>query len=165
VWIQNRTAPYGIWVYDPDTGTDVTYAAGAIPDPYSYSDFTGYNRNVFTMPSNAEFFREYGVDDPACAPGLVPSWGDLTFSAITVNSYIEFYAQVASDPGDLALAPHISLGTTPPDASPIYVNDLIPLNQRFLPYIRITAALRSIDGSTSPVLGQMGLDWACVDAT
>lgn len=165
VWVQNR-AGNNIRVHDPDgVLPDVTYpVAGAFGQPYSYSDFTGYSRNSFTLGGTAELFREYGVLDPACAPGSSPVWGDLSWTAVTINSHIDFFAQVATDPTLLDAAPRTSLGSAPIDASPIFVNDLLPPNLRFAQYIRIIASLESDDGVTSPIMQSLGLDWSCQES-
>lgn len=164
VWIQNRNTN-NIYVWDPDTSVGVTYpTSGAFGQPYSYSDFTGYSRTSFTLGGTAEFFREYGVDSPACPAASSPVWGDLTWTAVTINSHIDFFAQIATDPALLDAAPRIMLGSAPVDSPPIYVNDLVPFNLRSAAYIRIIASLESNDGVTSPILTGLGLDWNCVES-
>jgi len=164
VWIQNRNTD-NIYVWDPETAMASTYpSSGAFGQPYSYSDFTGYSRSTFTLAGTSEYYREYGVDAPACAAASSPVWGDLTWTATTTNSHIDFFAQAATDPALLDAAARIPLGSAPVDASPIFVNDLLPPNLRFAQYIRIIAALESDDGTTSPILQSLGLDWSCQES-
>lgn len=157
--------PWEIVVYDPDTGITDTYpTTGSFARPEALSDFTGYQRSAFTLRGTSTFTREYGVLDPACPVGSAPVWGDLTWSATTTDARINFYAVVASDVPGLDAATPVYLGSTETDASPIFVDDLLPVSLRGAPYIRITAALQSLDGLTSPVLEQLGLDWNCFDS-
>jgi len=154
----------GIVVYDPATGTWVTYpTTGAFPDPYTYSDFSGYQRSAFTLRGRSEYYRDFGVNAPACPPATTPVWGDLTWTAVTVNSQINFYAQAATDPALLDAAPRVFLGSSS-DAPPLYVNDDLPINLRTAPYLRITSELLSLDGVTSAVLTGLNLDWQCFES-
>lgn len=157
--------PWVILTYDPDTGTVEEYpTTGAFARPEALSDFTGYQRDAFTLRGTATFTRDYGVLDQACPAGSIPVWGDLTWTATTVNSRIDFTAQVASDAAGLDVAAPVYLGSSQTDTSPIFVSDLLPVNLRGSPMIRITAGLQSNDGITSPVLQSMGLDWNCYES-
>jgi hypothetical protein len=154
----------GVFVipYDPATGTWLPEypTTGAFPTPHALSDFTGYQRNSFTLQGTGEFHRDYGVLDPACPPASTPVWGDLSWTAVTVNSRIDFYATVTDDPATLPTAPRVLIGSSL-DASPIFIHSQLPIPVRFGRYIRITAAMVSLDGLTSPVLASMFLDWNC----
>jgi hypothetical protein len=164
VWAQNRSSN-NIYVYDPETATGVTYpSSGGFAQPYSYSDFTGYTRNSFALAGTSEYWRDYGVASPACPAGSAPVWGDLSWTATTVNSEITFYAIASTAPANLDTDPRQLLGAVPPTASPIFVNDLLPPNLRYAGYLRILAVLRSLDGLTSPVLQSVTLDWNCIES-
>jgi streptogramin lyase len=164
IWAVNHETD-NIAVYDPEAATFVQYpTTGTLPIPYTYSDFTGYQRAAFTVIGTSEYFRDYGVDAPACGLAAAPVWGDLTWSAITINSRITFHIQVSHDLSTLALAPRIEIGNTDTDTSPIYVSDFVPANLLYARYIRVVAELESTDGITSPILAAMGLDWNCVES-
>lgn len=154
----------GIVVYDPATLTWVTYpTTGAFPDPYTYSDFSGYQRSAFTLRGRSEYYRDFGVNAPACPPATTPVWGDLNWTAVTVNSQINFYAQAAANPADLAAAPSVFIGSST-DPAPLYINDVLPPNLRSASYLRITSELLSLDGVTSAVLTSLDLDWQCFES-
>ena len=164
VWAQNRNSN-DIYVWDPNTSSGTNYpVAGAFGQPYSYSDFTGYTRNSFALAATAEFWRDFGVSSPACPVGSSPVWGDLTWTAITTNSQISFYAVASTDPTNLDTDPRQPLGVAPADSPPIFVNDLLPVGLRYASYLRIVAVLESLDGITSPVLQDMSFDWDCLEA-
>ncbi len=158
-------APWYVLPYDIAAGTWTPEfpTTGAFLEPNAISDFTGYQRLAFTLQGSGELWRDYGVIDPACPVGSTPVWGDLSWSAITVNSRIDFYATVTDDPATLGTAPRVFVGSTS-DASPIFVNSQLPISVRSGRYARITAQLQTLDGTTSPVLENLRLDWNCYES-
>lgn len=158
--------PWVVLPYDPvaDTWLPTWPTTGpAFPRPHALSDFTGYQRLAFTLQGSGEFYRDYGVIDPACPPATTPVWGDLDWTAITVDSRIDFYAVVTDDPATLGTAQRVYIGSTQ-DAAPLFVNDALPIPSRSGRYARIIAELQSLDGVTSPVLQTLRLDWNCYES-
>ncbi len=168
IWAGN-SGSNNITVYDPDLDTLATYATtpARLYSPRSVSDFTGYQRSVFTI-TEGSFWTDYGTAFEICPAGTQTVWGDLRWSAVVpANTTIRWEAQPALSPADLPGAPIVVLGTAPADAAPLYVQDALDaaglVGGRY-PYLRITAVLTSLDGVASPLLTSQQIDWACVDA-
>jgi hypothetical protein len=168
VWTGNNGSN-NITVYDPDLDTLLVYPTTPAPmySPHAVSDFTGYQRSVFTV-TEGSFWTDYGTAFQPCPAGTETIWGDLRWTAVVpVNTTIRWEAQAALTEPELPGAPIVVLGTAPADASPLYVQDALDaggLVGRRYPYLRITAVLTSLDGVASPLLTSQQIDWACLDS-
>ena len=166
IWAVNQGSE-DIAVYDPEDGSVVTYpsTAWSLPLPYTYSDFTGYQRAVFSDRSG-EYWHDYGVSAPACPLAQAPTWGDLTWRAtVPEGTRLRFYVQASDDATALPFAPRTLIGTVPADSPPIYVDDYLSEANRRSPFVRIVAELFSSEHDRTPVLDYLRLDWVCVDET
>lgn len=168
IWAVNK-ASNNITVYKPETGVFVTYPStvARLPYPYTYSDFTGYIRSVFT-DDEGSYFQDYGTTAPVCALGQDVTWADLTYEAvIPANARIRFEAQTAGAADELPFATPVVVGEAPTDGSPIYIDDALTAAGEFNHhrYLRITAALISDDNIATPILRGMTVDWLCLDRT
>jgi hypothetical protein len=159
-----------IAVYDPDdvpAGLLTYPTTSTVPSPYTYSDFTGYARAVFTN-AQGRFWLDYGVSTASCAQGQVPIWGDTSWTASTPPATrIQFFASTAPTAVGLAAATPVLLGEAPTDVAPLYVDAALDAagEARNDFFLRITAVLISDDRIASPVLQSMRQDWVCVDAS
>lgn len=168
IWGVNKSSN-NISVYNPDNGTFVTYpsTAARLPYPYTYSDFTGYIREVFTN-DDGTYFQDYGVTAPVCPIAQDVTWGDLTFDAtLPLNSRIIWSVQTAGSADALPFASPVVVGEAPTDASPIYLEDALTDAGEFSHhrYLRVTATLVSDDNVATPILKGMTIDWLCLDRT
>ena len=166
IWAVNQDSD-NIAVYDPEDGSIVGYpsTAARLTAAYTYSDFTGYLRAVFTNDEGT-YTQEYGTTAPVCPIHQDVTWGDVTFDATTPpGSRIVWEARTAGAPEDLPFARNVVLGEAPTDPSPIYIDDELVRAGVFNHhrYLRITARLISDDNVTSPILAGMTVDWVCID--
>jgi len=168
IWAVNKSSN-NITVYDPETGAFTTYPStvARLPYPYTYSDFTGYIREVFTN-DDGSYSQDYGVTAPVCPVAQDVTWGDLTFDAVLPpNSRIIWEVRTAGAGDELPFASPVVVGEAPTNPSPIYIEDALTDAGEFSHhrYLRITATLVSDDNIANPVLRGMTLDWLCLDRT
>lgn len=143
---------------DPATETVDTFPVGQ--GPYTYSDFTGFQRaRVFSQGIWSTTFEACPERDADTTLG----WQSLTWTAQTPGSTsIEFRAQSANTPEGLSSAPTVSLATIPGSVSPIDIQDAFDAVGEVLGwYLKLTVVLRSAGGSTSPVLEDVEVSWMC----
>jgi DNA-binding beta-propeller fold protein YncE len=142
--------------YDPATGIEDSFAVGQ--GPYTYSDFTGFQRRNFTAPRGT-YSQVY---EGGCYIG-VPDWGSFTWDATTpVGTSLRFEVQTAADALALDAAPIVVLAEVPADAPPIDVGDAFTA-AGVVPdaFLRLTIVLLSLDRETSPVVHDFALSWEC----
>jgi streptogramin lyase len=146
---------------DPDTGAVDFFPTG--PNPYTYSDFTGFLRATVTAPEGS-YTRLYD-SRMACAGDRVTFWSQLYWEAETPeNTQINFVARTANSVAQLGLSPNMTLASIPGDLEPADVQAImagygVANNMR---YLEIRVQLRSLDGETSPVFRQMDNVFYCV---
>ena len=166
IWAVNKGSD-DVAVYDPEDGSITTYPStpSRLPYPYTYSDFTGYIRDVFTN-ADGTYSQEYGVSAPVCPIAQDVTWGDLSFDAtVPPGSRIRWEVRTAGAGDELPFASPVVVGESPVDPSPIYIEDALTRAGAFSHhrYLRITAVLISDDNVATPILRGLTLDWLCLD--
>ncbi|MBI2895461.1 MAG: hypothetical protein HYY06_18035 [Deltaproteobacteria bacterium] len=166
VWTLNQGSGNAA-IYDPDDGSVVSYPTTPAPltGNYTYSDFTGYQRSVFTN-SNGFYWHDYGVTEAVCPANLEVTWGDLVWDAVTPpNTRIIWEVRTTGDPDGLPFADPLVVGEAPTDSPPIFLEDVLTAASVYSHhrYLRVTAVLVSDDNVATPVLSSMTLDWLCLD--
>ena len=141
-----------------DSGTfDAAPLPDASPEPDAAIDPDG-------GPGSTTIHRDYGTDFDACPPVQIPLWGDLRWTAtIPEGGSIRWSAQAAPQGESLSSAPRVTLGTTPPAESPLFVADHLAEEHRNDAQLRITALLRWASPDAQPAIDSMSVDWECLD--
>ena len=145
---------------DPITEEVETFPTGQYP--YTYSDFTGFQRaRVFSQGVWENEFE-------ACAERgehTELTWRNLVWSASTPGSTsIEFKARSAMTYEGLDTAEEVTLALVPGSSSPVSIQEAFDTAGVALGwYLRLTATLRSSGGSRSPVLEDLVVSWECDD--
>ena len=104
-----------------DAATVERGIANTIVNPYTYSDMTGLQLRLATNPRG--YYRHVYE---ACPDGSAPAWGELRFEAETpAGTSVSFRVKTAATRDGLADADWISLGTVPPDASPLFIGEAL----------------------------------------
>lgn len=143
----------------PDAGRD--WDAAIEPDAAVSTDASV---DPDAGPGSTTIRRDYGTDVDVCSFPQIPLWGDLRWTArIPDGASIRFTAQAAAAGDSLSGAPRATLGTTPPDAPPLYVADELLPEHRNDPQLRISAQLRWSSPDQQPTLDSLSLDWVCLD--
>lgn len=168
IWAVNQ-ASNNVTVYNPVNGAFVTYPStvARLPYPYTYSDFTGYIRSVFTN-SSGSYSQNYGDTAPVCALAQDVTWGDLSWNAtVPARSRIRWEVRTAGAAEDLPFATPVIVGEAPTNGSPIYLEDALVRAGVFSHhrYLRVSAVLVSDDNVATPILRGMNVDWLCLDRT
>jgi DNA-binding beta-propeller fold protein YncE len=146
-------------IVDPDTG-QVQVRASIGPNPYTYSDFTGFLRATITAPEGS-YTRVYDSRFQ-CRDGMSVVWSQLYWDAdAPENTHVNFEARVAGDDGVYSRS--VLIVAAPGGASPanlmevLAANGLSPTSR----YLEIRVELQSLDSETSPVFRSMDTVFFC----
>jgi DNA-binding beta-propeller fold protein YncE len=155
IWTANQSSDSATR-YDPASGVEDTFPVGL--GPYTYSDFTGFQRRNFTAPRGT-YSQIYESD---CYIG-VPDWSTLTWEVTTPEgTSLRFEVQSAADEALLDAAPVVVLAEVPDDVPPVDVGDaLAAAGVAPDAFLRLTIVLLSLDRETSPVVHGYSLTWEC----
>jgi DNA-binding beta-propeller fold protein YncE len=159
IWAVNRDSR-NVIRYDPQTDEIIAIDIGARGYLYTYSDFTGFQRQNVVGPEG-KYSRIY---DGNCYIEP-PLWEELEWDAITPeNTQIKFVAYT-SDIFEEIQGPEgkaVLISTAPDDLSPASIDQVFKENN-ILPkrYLKIEARLISLDREKTPVLRSMSVKWRC----
>lgn len=154
-----------VWTVNQGTSnvTRFTKATGVLeefpvgPAPYTYSDFTGYQRRL--MIPRGTWTRDY----ERCATDAFDRWRTLDWDAdVPPGARLTFTATSAPDPAGLPAATPVTLATVPSDAPPVDITAAfaaagVPLYA----HLRLTVLLEASPDRTSPILRAIGVQWHC----
>jgi sugar lactone lactonase YvrE len=130
--------------------------------PYTYSDFTGFQRaRIWSQGSWTTVFERC----PDASGDVRAEWRNLIWTVETpASSSIELRGQTADDEADLEDAEAVELATVPSATPPVDIEETFEeagiATGRFL---LITVTLRSAGGTESPVLEDLEVSWQCDD--
>jgi streptogramin lyase len=153
-----------VWTVNQSTNNATRILPGPVIEtfpvglgPYTYSDFTGYQRR--TVVPRGVWTR----DHERCDEGLDDRWGELTWDAdVPAGASITFAAATAATATRLASAPLVTLARVPGTSSPVNVESALGLagivSQRWL---RVTVTLEPGPGGAAPVLRSVRVTWIC----
>ncbi|MDI7269391.1 MAG: MopE-related protein, partial [Myxococcota bacterium] len=154
VWTVNQTSR---------NVTRLTKATGALeqfpvgPDPYTYSDFTGYQRRM--MIPRGTWTRDF----ERCATDSFDRWGVFVWDAdVPAGARLAFSATSAPARSGLGSAPSVTPAVVPSDAPPVDITAAfaaagVPLHR----FLRVTALLEASPDRHSPVLRSVDVRWHC----
>ncbi|MBI2898408.1 MAG: hypothetical protein HYY06_32960 [Deltaproteobacteria bacterium] len=159
IWTVNQ-ASSNVSVFNPTLWRTQTYATG--PNPYTYSDFTGYQRQNFVNPSG--WYRHTYDTRETCGVGQRAQFDVLSWDArMPANTELIFEAYVGDSPTDLSTDP-ILLARTPPDAPPVYISDILADAGYPNPLVMsLVVTLRSLDGTATPLFRSVYVEFYCMD--
>lgn len=146
---------------DPDTGQVTIHNAG--PNPYTYSDFTGFLRATVTSPEGS--YRRRYDSRLTCSADQSTEWSQLYWEVETpAGSQINFWGRTAAVTTDLGMAADMLLGSIPGDIPPADIDRIMTASgvTNGLRYFEVRVQLRSLDGDTSPVFRNMNMVYYCV---
>jgi hypothetical protein len=162
LWIVNRDSSTVTRMNLGDRAQEV-YASGL--NPYTYSDFTGFQLSRLVTPEG-----HYDQDFEGCEPGNVEDpniteWGDLTWEAdVPGSTFLQFVVRTADTEVGLDSAADVIVATVPDSVPPANVGAALE-NAGVAPgrYLRVTVRFFSQDGASRPVLYRLSLTWICPD--
>ncbi|MDI7267776.1 MAG: hypothetical protein QME96_07270 [Myxococcota bacterium] len=152
-----------VWMVNQQTSnaSRFTIATGAMeqfptgPNPYTYSDFTGYQRRI--MIPRGMWIRDYercDVDDAR--------WGNVVWDVTAPPGRVAVYAQSAPTRAGLDAAPTVTLADIPPATPPASIEAAfaaaaVPLHV----HLRITVLMEGGGTGLSPVFRSIHVMWHC----
>ncbi len=148
-------------ILDPDTaGVQVLASIG--PNPYTYSDFTGFLRATVTAPEGS-YTRIYD-SDLVCDADEVITWGQLYWDVVTPpGTRINFWARSADRTDRFGRSPTMLVAEVPDDASPVNLLEVMAAagvspHHR---YLEIRVQLQASDDDESPIFRSMDTVFFC----
>jgi len=150
-----------IGIVDPDTAR-VQVLSNIGPNPYTYSDFTGFLRATITAPEGS-YSRLYD-SRWTCTNDTVPHWAQLYYSAVTpADTRVTFWARTADTADRLGLSPTMRVATQPGDTSPVNLEEVFATygvrdSYRFL---EIRVQLQALAERVTPVFRNMDVVYYC----
>jgi hypothetical protein len=157
IWAINQTTSNASRL-DPVTGTVDVFPVGM--QPYTYSDFTGFQRARVWASGSWRTVFERCEDLPAETEG---EWGRLVYDVeAPASTSIEIEGRTADTRGALGTAQIVTLaeipGTTPPVEIEAAFTAAGITTGRFL---EVIVTLRSGGGATTPVFRSLEVSWSC----
>jgi streptogramin lyase len=154
-----------VWTVNQASSTATRYvkATGAVanfpvgPNPYTYSDFTGYQRRL--MIPRGTWVRTY----ERCATDPFDRWGRVTWDAdVPAGARLTIAAVSAVTEAGLSGATPVSLAVVPSDAPPVDLEAAfaaagVPLRR----FLRVTVTLEASPTRESPVFRELDVRWHC----
>jgi DNA-binding beta-propeller fold protein YncE len=158
IWTVNQTS---------DTATRLVKSSATLNEhavgtgPYTYSDFTGYQRELMTPSGRWEHVFE------RCNESDEDHWGTIEWDVSTPpGSRITIYGFSADHPGSLATATPVLLAEVPPDTPPEDIEAAFHDAAVYLGiYLRVVVILEPAPDHTSPVFRSVDVHWHCTDLT
>jgi hypothetical protein len=153
-----------VWTVNSETSnvSRLTLATGVFeqfpvgPSPYTYSDFTGYQRR--RLVPTGTWTRDYHRCD--INPG--DRWGQVYWDVDAPPGSITIVAASAPSAAELATAPSITLATVPSDTSPVDIEAAFAAaGVPTFPYLRVTVTLHGTSTGGSPVFRWIHVQWRC----
>jgi hypothetical protein len=153
-----------VWTVNQTTSnvTRLTIATSALeefpvgPSPYTYSDFTGYQRRRL-VPRGI-----WTYDYHRCDLNVADSWGLLYFDVTAPPGEITINAFSAPSADALAAAPRVTLATVPSDVSPIDIEaGFAAAGVPTFPYLRVEVVLEGTADGASPIFRSVHVQWQC----
>jgi len=154
-----------IWAVNQASGTATRLdkATGTLYDtpvgsgPYTYSDFTGYQRSLMMPSGHWQHVFERCDDEPA------DHWGDLTWDAdVPAGAQITIHGFSADAPDDTYSAPSVTLAEDPSDVGPIDIEAAFSDAGTYLgAFLRVLVVLEPSPASESPVFRSIHVRWHC----
>jgi hypothetical protein len=141
--------------FTPATGAVAHFPVG--PAPYTYSDFTGYQRRL--MIPRGTWTRDY----LRCAVDGFDRWGDLSWDAdVPPGATLTISGASAETSAELDAAPTVTLATVPADVPPVDIEAVfaaagVPLHR----HLRVTVTLVASPDRASPVFRSLDVRWHC----
>ncbi|MBI5499375.1 MAG: hypothetical protein HY907_03970 [Deltaproteobacteria bacterium] len=154
-----------VWTVNQSSSnvTRLTTATGALeqfpvgPNPYTYSDFTGYQRRL--MIPRGSWTRDY----ERCAVDSFDRWGMLEWDAdVPAGASLTIAGASADTAAGLDAATPVVLAVVPPDAPPVdleaaFAGAAVTLSR----FLRVTVTLEASPDRTSPVFRTINVQWHC----
>jgi hypothetical protein len=137
------------------TGTVEHFSVG--PSPYTYSDFTGYQRRL--MIPRGTWTRDY----ERCDTDSFDRWGTLEWDAdVPAGARLTITGASATTVDGLDAATDVTLATVPSDVPPVDITAAfaaagVPLYA----HLRITVTLEASPDRDSPVFRSIDVHWHC----
>jgi streptogramin lyase len=154
-----------VWTVNQATSnvTRLTKATGALeqfpvgPSPYTYSDFTGYQRRL--MVPRGTWTRDY----ERCAVDSFDRWGTITWDAdVPVGAELSITGASADTSAGLDAASSVSLAAVPSDVPPVDVEAAFAVaGVPLLRFLRVTVTLEASPDRESPVFRSLDVRWHC----
>lgn len=154
VWTVNQnTSNASKLAIDPGTGEP----AGAVtthpvgPYPYTYSDFTGLGARIVTNPQG-----EWTQIIQGCGAGMATWLGVDWTSTLPPNTAVEIWVRAGEDLATVNSWPLFGPWTMSPadlQQPPGPVPDAT--------YLQLIIILKSLDGTSSPIVHSYSVSWAC----
>jgi streptogramin lyase len=138
-----------------ETGLMEQFPVGEMP--YTYSDFTGYQRRIIAPDGSwARTFER-------CAAGAEDYWRTLVWDADAPPGQITINAQSADTELGLDGAPLVGLASLPDDVSPVDLAAAFAAAGEAPPgrFLRLIVTLRADARGRSPVFRSLNLTWTC----
>jgi streptogramin lyase len=154
VWTVNQSSS-NVTRFIPATGALQEFPVG--PNPYTYSDFTGYQRRL--VNPRGTWIRDY----ERCARGEGDRWGDLIWDVGVPPGRITIAGQSSDDAEALGSAPVVVLAIVGTDVPPVdleaaFAAASVPLGR----YLRITVTIEGDPSDPrSPVFRSLEVRWRC----
>jgi hypothetical protein len=154
VWTVNQTSGSATRL-NKATGTLTEFAVGT--GPYTYSDFTGYQRSLM-MPQGTWEHTFLRCDDDEG-----DHWGTLEWDAdVPPGAQLTFYGFSGDAPADLTTATPVLLAEVPSDVPPVAIEAIYSASGEYLgPYLRVLVVLEPSTDLMSPVFRSLDVHWHC----
>jgi streptogramin lyase len=155
VWTVNQSSNNAAR-YTRAAGVLETFSTGT--GPYSYSDFTGYQRRI-VVPRGV-WTRDY----ERCSTEPGDHWGAVRWDAdVPSGASLAFTAQSAATPGGLDGAPQVELATVPSAVPPVDIEAAFAAaGQTLYRLLRLTVVLEASPDGAAPVLRTVEVTWHCL---
>jgi len=148
-------------IVDPDTSR-VQVLASIGPNPYTYSDFTGFLRATVTAPEGS-YTRTYD-SDITCDDETTPTWSQFYWDADTPEgTEVTFWARTADRTDRYGRYPTMEIASQPGSISPVNLEEVfagygVSNNYR---YLEVRVQLQSLDDESTPVFRNMDVVYYC----
>ncbi len=154
VWTVNQVSGSATRL-DKATGVLADFAVGT--GPYTYSDFTGYQRSLMMPQGTWEHtFNRCDSDD-------ADHWGILEWDAdVPSGARMTIHGFSADTEAGLVSASTVVLATIPSDTSPVDIEAAYAAASAILgPWLRIFVVLEPSPDKQSPVFRSIDVHWHC----
>ncbi len=153
-----------VWTVNQQTSnvSRLTIATGVIeefpvgPSPYTYSDFTGYQRRRLTP--HGTWIHDYHRCDLTAGD----SWSEITWDVTAPPGDITIKAYSAPTADGLRTAPMVTLAEIPDAVPPVNIEAAFAAaGVPTFPFLRIEVLLEGTPDGASPVFRSVHVRWRC----
>jgi DNA-binding beta-propeller fold protein YncE len=153
-----------VWTVNNTTSdvTRLTLATGILeqfpvgPNPYTYSDFTGYQRRM--LVPRGTWIHDY----ERCHRNPGDHWAEVSWDVTAPPGRITIAAQSAETEAGLDIAPLVTLAVIPDDEPPVDIEEkFAAAGQPTYPFLRLTVVLEGTPDGGSPTLRTVHARWHC----